>query len=102
MPVDSFKERTMFVRHPRALVWREPPLAAPQRPPVVPRHPPTQVRWASKPWPGRLGSYIAVRMHRGELEVAVRDSPRPRWVSARQALSDREAERWAREGFGGS
>lgn len=90
----------MFVRYARALVWRETPSAALQRPPVAPRHPPTQVVWARKPWAGRLGSYVAVRLHRGALQVAIRDLPRPRWVDARQALTEREALRWAREGFG--
>lgn len=93
----------MFVRHPHAAVWQDSPTSPDRgplrRPPVAPRHPPTQVRWAHKPWPGRLGLYIAVRLHRGELQVAVRDLPQPRWVSAAQALTEREAERWAREGF---
>ncbi|MFG6463775.1 hypothetical protein ACG04Q_19530 [Roseateles sp. DXS20W] len=91
----------MFVRHSRALVWRdEAPTtsaasAAPRR-----RHlPPVQVIWARKPWRCAAGICIAVRLRGGELEVALRDTPSPRWVPAARALSPREADRWAAEGF---
>jgi hypothetical protein len=57
------------------------------------------VLWARKPFPGRFGTYVAVRLRRGRLAVAIRHSGFVEWVPAERALRESEAEAWARSGF---
>lgn len=58
-----------------------------------------QVIWARKPFHGRLGAYVAVRLRSGHLSVAIRHAGAVEWVAAERALSEREAALWARTGF---
>ena len=55
--------------------------------------------WANKPFLGRLGRYVAIRLRDGVLTVAIRHRDMLQWVPARQALTEAEAARWARTGF---
>jgi hypothetical protein len=57
------------------------------------------VLWARKPYLGRLGTYVAVRLRHGRLAVAIRHPGWIEWVPADKALSEREAQGWARSGF---
>lgn len=103
----------MYVRSAQALAWLDTaasdtfvapcPTAGSARPRCRPRVIP-----ARKPFEGRLGRYIAVRLAQHadgipalQVAVANRDGEArgPRWVRAADALSEREAARWAREGF---
>jgi hypothetical protein len=65
----------------------------------VDRHPWGCVLWARKPYAGRFGTYVAVRLRDGRLSVAVRHPGFIEWLPAQRALTDREAESWARSGF---
>ena len=58
-----------------------------------------RIIWANKPFPGRLGRYVAVRLRGGVLTVAIRHRDTLQWVPARRALTDSEASKWARMGF---
>ena len=58
-----------------------------------------QIIWANKPFLGRLGRYVAIRLRDGVLTVAIRHRDMLQWVPVRQALSESEASRWARSGF---
>jgi hypothetical protein len=57
------------------------------------------VIWANKSFPGRYGRYVAVRLRGTSLAVAVRHRDALQWIPAHKALTEREAERWARWGF---
>jgi len=57
------------------------------------------VLWANKPYLGRFGLYVAVRLRDGRLAVAVRHQGSVQWVPAERALSEREAEQWVRSGL---
>ena len=57
------------------------------------------VLWARKPFSGRFGSYVAVRLRHGRLAVGVRHPGFVEWLPAERALSEREAALWARSGF---
>jgi len=57
------------------------------------------VLWARKPYQGRYGTYVAVRLRDGRLAVAVRQPGFIEWLPPNRALTEREAERWARSGF---
>ena len=57
------------------------------------------VLWARKPYSGRYGHYVAIRLRHGRLAVAVRHLGFIEWIPAERALTEREAERWARSGF---
>jgi len=58
-----------------------------------------QIIWANKPFSGRLGRYVAIRLRDGVLSVAIRHRDMLEWVPVRKALTDSEASRWARRGF---
>ena len=55
--------------------------------------------WANKPFLGRLGRYVAVRLKGNALSVAIRHRDMLQWVPAHEALTEREASRWAKSGF---
>jgi hypothetical protein len=66
----------------------------------VERHPiHGTVLWARKPWLGRFGTYVAVRLKHGRVAVAIRHSGFLEWIPAERALRESEAEAWARSGF---
>ena len=58
-----------------------------------------RIIWANKPFPGRLGRYVAIRLRDGMLTVAIRHRDMLQWVPAQKALTNGEASRWARTGF---
>lgn len=90
----------MLVRYDRALVWHDDATTVASAAASRRLHTPTtQVIWARRPWCCAAGVCIAVRLRAGELEVALRDTPYPRWVAAVRVLSHRDADRWAAEGF---
>ena len=57
------------------------------------------VLWACKPYSGRFGTYVAVRLRHGRIAVAVRHTGFIEWIPAERALREREAKSWARNGF---
>ncbi len=66
----------------------------------VERHPVFgRVIWARKPFHGRLGTYVAVRLRGGNLTVAIRHAGALEWVPAERALTEHEAVVWSRTGF---
>lgn len=66
----------------------------------VERHPVFgRVIWARRPFLGRLGTYVAVRLHNGQLAVAIRHTGHVEWVPAERALTEREAVAWAQSSF---
>lgn len=89
----------MYVRRDRAFAWRDDSSTESVTPPPRPSAPPPLTIWAKLPWKGRLGLYVAVRLKAEELEVAIAGAPRPTWVPAHRALTEFEAERWAKTGF---
>lgn len=105
----------MYVRSAQALAWLEPATlerGSPRSPLRSERASPAfrpRVIVARRPFDGRLGRYIAVRLQPGpvgsppQLDVAIAnrepDARGPRWVRASEALSEHEAARWARTGF---
>ncbi len=89
----------MHIRTPRAAI------AADSAPPAQTTHstpepraarPPTL--WSSRPLRVRAGRLLGVRLADGELQVAlVADgADAVRWVAAEKALTERQAEDWAR------
>ena len=58
-----------------------------------------RIIWANKTYSGRLGRYVAIRLLADALTVAVRHRDMVEWVPVRKALTDSEADRWARTGF---
>ena len=58
-----------------------------------------RIIWANKPYSGRLGRYVAIRLRDDVLTVAVRHRDMLEWVPVRKALTERDADRWARTGF---
>lgn len=58
-----------------------------------------RVIWARKPFQGRHGMYVAVRLRDGKVAIAIRHSGHLEWVPAERALTEREAEAWARNSF---
>lgn len=66
----------------------------------IERHPTHgSVLWARKPFPGRFGTYVALRLRHGRLAVAIRHPGFVEWVPAERALRESEAEVWAQSGF---
>ena len=66
----------------------------------VERHPVYgSVLWARKPYLGRYGTYVAVRLRHGRVMVAIRHPGFVEWIPAERALRESEAETWARTGF---
>jgi hypothetical protein len=65
----------------------------------VERHPWGCVLWARKPYAGRYGLCVAVRLREGRLSVGIRRPGFIEWLPAKRALTEREAESWARSGF---
>jgi hypothetical protein len=59
----------------------------------------SRIIWANKSFPGRYGRYVAVRLRGTSLSVGVRHHEALQWMPAHKALTEREAERWARWGF---
>jgi|SoiMethySBSTD1v2_1073268.scaffolds.fasta_scaffold493950_2 hypothetical protein len=57
------------------------------------------VLWARKSFPGRFGTYVAVRLRHGRLSVGIRHPGFVEWVPAERALRESEAAAWARSGF---
>jgi hypothetical protein len=57
------------------------------------------VLWARKPFHGRFGTYVAVRLRHGRVAVAIRHPGFLEWVPAERALRENEAQTWARSGF---
>ncbi|MGF6440154.1 hypothetical protein QF002_000963 [Paraburkholderia youngii] len=57
------------------------------------------VIWATSPFIGRLGAYVAVALDGGEVSVALRYGGGYRWLTAAECLTDAEARSWARWGF---
>ena len=57
------------------------------------------VLWARKPFPGRFGVYVAVRLRYGNVAVAINHPGFLEWIPAERALNEYEAEAWARRGF---
>lgn len=105
----------MYVRSAQALAWLDTadlesnlPRRAPGSTPATPAARPRAIL-ARRPFEGRLGRYVAVRLRPARdgsppvLEVAIAnrdaDARGPRWVRASEALSEKEAARWARTGF---
>lgn len=89
----------MYVRRDRAYAWREDPQPLESFAPAPASRQATRTLWARVPWKGRLGLYVAVRLRRGQLEVAIAGAPPIKWVPAERALNEFEAERWAVIGF---
>ena len=58
-----------------------------------------QIIWAKKPYAGRLGRYVAIRLRGDSLTVAIRHRDMLEWVPVHKALTDSEGSRWARTGF---
>ncbi len=88
----------MYLRTKHAAVWTDGGLPEPV--PSARRHSPkVATLWASRPFAGRLGRYVAIRLRDGEVSVAVAGNPMM-WVPARRAMTEKEAEHWARQGFG--
>ena len=59
-----------------------------------------KVLWAFRPFVGQIGTYIGIAYEAGALTVAVRTAGgSPRWIKVTDALSEAEAEAWARSGF---
>lgn len=94
----------MYIRTPRAYCWRD-DIAAPQRP-TSPTFPPSHradapapTLWALRPWPTQAGSLVGVRLVLGEVQAALRSGTGLRWVAADKVLTQREAQRWAANGF---
>ena len=105
----------MYVRTPYAAAWVDAdgasigPGHTVERPQSRP-HREVRVLSARKPFKGSLGRYIAIKRIAGAgpgrkdlLLVAVADptpgARGPWWVRAEEALTEREAARWARDGF---
>jgi hypothetical protein len=66
----------------------------------IERHPVYgHVLWARKPYPGRYGTYVAVRLRQGRVTVGIRHPGFVEWMPAERALRESEAEAWARSGF---
>ncbi len=65
----------------------------------VEQHLHSVVLWAKKPFPGRFGRYVAVRLRHGRLSVGIRHPGFVEWMPAERALTEQEAGRWARSGF---
>ncbi|CAJ8618933.1 Uncharacterised protein [Burkholderia pseudomallei] len=61
--------------------------------------PSRKVIWASQPFLGRLGTYVAIALEAYRLFVAIHTPVGPRWVPADEALSPAEADTWAASGF---
>jgi len=89
----------MHIRTPRAAV------AADSAPPALTTHstptppaPRTPTLWASRPLCVRAGRLLGVRLSGGDLQVAlVADgADAVRWVPAEKALTERQADDWAR------
>ena len=57
------------------------------------------VLWARKSFPGRFGTYVAVRLRHGRLSVGIRHPGFVEWVPAERALRESEAAAWAPSGF---
>ena len=58
-----------------------------------------KVIWATFPFNGRRGVYVAVAHADGEITVALRCDGGYRWLKALDCLTDAEARSWARWGF---
>ncbi|MGF6440157.1 hypothetical protein [Paraburkholderia youngii] len=58
-----------------------------------------RVIWATFPFNGRLGVYVAVAHAGGEVTVALRCDGGYRWLKAADCLTDAEARSWVRWGF---
>ena len=56
-------------------------------------------RWAVTPYKGRRGRYVAIRQVGEQLEVAIAEAPRVRWLAAALALNAVELEAWLKTGF---
>ena len=52
--------------------------------------------WASKPWHGRLGTYIGIRLEAGQVWVAIWKPKHTKRALSTDALSEDEARDWAR------
>ena len=89
----------MYLRHRQAATWHDDPPSTrkgPQRPETGrPR-----IIWATTPWRGCRGRYVAIRLIDNELEVGIAGAGRLQWLSAEKCLTQGEAERWAQVGFG--
>ena len=57
------------------------------------------VLWARKPYLGRFGTYVAVRLRHDRLSVGIRHPGFVEWMPAERALRESEANAWARSGF---
>lgn len=56
----------------------------------------TKTLWTTKPWQGRLGTYIGIRWETGQVWVAIRAQNHPKWIRSRDALAEDEAQDWAK------
>ena len=67
-----------------------------QRPPR--RYNPNKIKtlWASKPWHGRLGTYIGIRWETEQVWVAIWTPNYPKWTLSTDALTEEEARDWAK------
>ncbi|WP_321935457.1 hypothetical protein [Paraburkholderia sp. J8-2] len=57
------------------------------------------VLWAARSFHGALGLYVGIAFEAGQLSVALTTAAGLRWVPARDALTDAEAQIWASTGF---
>ncbi len=88
----------MYLRTSRAAVWIDggssEAVSIGRR-----RYPEHLTLGASAPFLGRLGRYVSIQLRGSDVFVAVAGNPM-KWLPAQRALTEAEAKRWAREGFG--
>src|SRR5690606_3569323 len=64
--------------------------------PEVSKYRSTRTLWASHPLTVRAGCLVAVRLRKGDLQVALASSDGLRWLRPEAVLTDAQAQRWAR------
>ena len=57
--------------------------------------PRSRTLWADKPWPGKLGTYIGIRLDADQILVAIKTPTYPYWVRDSDALTESEARLWS-------
>ena len=64
--------------------------------PKVSKYRSTRTLWASRPLTVRAGRLVAVRLRKGDLQVALASGDGLRWLRPEAVLTDAQAQRWAR------